>query len=141
MTGVVDRCCFVFAGTQIDIESALDMIRHKFPKKRYPSVTLEQVVIAPEPQLIPIISESMQLYLVESINNDVLLSSLVTAGHFFLQQPTHPTYLSLSRLNSCMNYCYSEPDQPTIPEGVGCECLWCNFFEWSESPLRDSVVF
>ncbi|KAK6637905.1 hypothetical protein RUM44_008327 [Polyplax serrata] len=106
-------------GTQIDIESALDMIRHKFPKKRYPSVTLEQVVIAPEPQLIPIISESMQLYLVESINNDVLLSSLVTAGHFFLQQPTHPTYLSLSRLNSCMNYCYSEPDQPTIPEGVG----------------------
>lgn len=103
----------------MDIDSALEMIRRKFPKKRYPNVTLEQIVISPELQMIPIISESMQLHLIEGINNDVLLSSLVTAGHFFLQQPTHPTYLSLSRLNSCMACCYSEPDQPTIPEGVG----------------------
>lgn len=102
----------------MDIDSALDMIRRKFPKKRYPAVTLEQVVIAPELPIASILPENMQLYLVEGINNDVILSSLVSAGHFFLQQPTHPTYLSLSRLNSCMALCYSEPNQPAMPEGI-----------------------
>lgn len=102
----------------MDIEHALDMIRRKFPKKRYPNVTLEQVVIAPEPQMIPVLPENMQLHLVEGINNDVIISSLVSAGHFFLQQPTHPTFLSLNQLNACMSINYSEPTAPTIPEGV-----------------------
>lgn len=111
----------MFSGTQMDIDSALEMVRRKFPKKRYPNITLEQVILTPELPMVPVLPENMQLYLVEGINNDVILSSLVSAGHFFLQQPTHPTYLSLSRLNSCMALCYSEPNQPTIPEGVGGE--------------------
>lgn len=110
----------------MDVDSALDMIRRKFSKKRYPSLTLEQVVISPEPLMVPIFPENYQLYLIEGINNDVILSSLVSAGHFFLQQPTHPTFPALARLNACMAHCYSQPNQPSIPEGVG--------GKWSPSP-------
>jgi hypothetical protein len=55
------------------------------------------------------------MYLVEGINNDVILSSLVSAGHMFLQQPTHPTFPVLSRLIMTMSQCYTEEETPTLP--------------------------
>jgi len=55
------------------------------------------------------------MYLVEGINNDVVLSSLVSAGHMFLQQPTHPTFPALSRLIMTMSQCYSEEVTPSLP--------------------------
>lgn len=102
-------------GTQADIESALEMIRQKFPVKRYPNVTLEQVCFLPPVPTFPLIPECLQLQLVEGVNNDVILSSLVSPAHFFLQQPTHPTFPALNRLNACMNVCYSEPTAPLLP--------------------------
>ncbi|KAJ9574991.1 hypothetical protein L9F63_007819, partial [Diploptera punctata] len=102
-------------GAQADIESALEMIRQKFPAKRYPSVTLEQVSFLPPVPTFPVVPEFLQLHLVEGVNNDVILSSLVSAGHFFLQQPTHPTFPALNRLNACMNVCYNEPSAPALP--------------------------
>lgn len=106
-------------GTQMDIDSALDMIRQKFPKKRYPNVTLEAIELPPDPVAVPVLPENLQLYLVEGVNNDVILSSLVSAGHYFLQQPTHPTFLSLARLNTCMAACYLEPNLPALPDDIG----------------------
>jgi A-kinase anchor protein 1 len=41
---------------------------------------------------------------------------MVTAGHFFLQQPTHPTYPSLSRLDQCMSATYSQQNTPLLPQ-------------------------
>ncbi|XP_047110307.1 A-kinase anchor protein 1, mitochondrial-like [Schistocerca piceifrons] len=105
-------------GTQLDIESALEMIRKKFPLKHYPSITLEQVCFVPPVTVCPILPECLQLMLVEGVSNDVILSSLVTPGHFFLQQPTHPTFPALNRLNACMNVCYSEPNVPLLPSPV-----------------------
>ena len=102
-------------GTQADIDSALEMIRQKFPAKRYPSVTLEQVSFLPPVPTFPVVPEFLQLHLVEGVNNDVILSSLVSTAHFFLQQPTHPTFPALNRLNGCMNVCYSEPTAPLLP--------------------------
>ncbi|XP_069672065.1 A-kinase anchor protein 1, mitochondrial [Periplaneta americana] len=102
-------------GTQADIDSALEMIRQKFPVKRYPNVTLEQVCFLPPVPTFPLIPECLQLQLVEGVNNDVILSSLVSPAHFFLQQPTHPTFPALNRLNACMNVCYSEPTAPPLP--------------------------
>jgi len=89
-------------GTQSDIESALEMIREKFPENRYPDVTLEQVCFVPPVPTFPLIPESLQLRLVEGVTNDVILSSLISPSHFFLQQPTHPSFLALSQLNACM---------------------------------------
>ncbi|XP_039292884.1 A-kinase anchor protein 1, mitochondrial isoform X2 [Nilaparvata lugens] len=105
-------------GAQADIDAALSMIRHKFPLRRYPTLTLEKVTfvqVAPTCELAP---EQFRLQLVEGVNNDVILSSLVSAGHMFLQQPTHPSFQQLAALNQVMNanYCYN--DSPSLEEPV-----------------------
>ena len=64
-----------------------------------------------------------QLQLPSGISCDVILSSMVSSGHFFLQQPTHPTYPSLSRLDHHMIQTYSQqntPRLPTIHSGMIC---------------------
>lgn len=44
-------------GTKSEIEKALKMIRDKFPIKRYPDVTLEQVHITPIVSTVPLIPD------------------------------------------------------------------------------------
>ena len=39
-------------------------------------------------------------------------------GHVFLQQPYHPTYFALERLDQCMSNTYSHVHCPTIPQPV-----------------------
>lgn len=46
---------------------------------------------------------------------DVLLSCTIDAGHFFLQQPTHPTYPQLNLLDYNMKMNYSEANAPAMP--------------------------
>jgi len=43
----------------------------------------------------------------ESVNCEVVLSAMVDAGHFFLQQPTHPRFSDLERLDSYMLNIYT----------------------------------
>lgn len=95
------------------------MIRQKFPKKRYPNVTLEPVEM-PAP-LPPVLPDNMQLYLVDGVNNDVILSSLVSAGHLFLQQPIHPTFPALQQLQGCMSSAYADPELPGLPDDFPCK--------------------
>lgn len=51
-----------------------------------------------------------QLKLIEGINNDVAISSIITGGHMFVQQPVHPTYPGLQILHRCMNNNYNKCD-------------------------------
>lgn len=62
---------------------------------------------------------STRVFLVDGYPNDVIMSSLVSAGQFFLQMPTHPTYESLSVLNHMMAVTYNEQDAPPISPSVG----------------------
>uniref|UniRef100_A0A183U171 Tudor domain-containing protein n=1 Tax=Toxocara canis TaxID=6265 RepID=A0A183U171_TOXCA len=48
-----------------------------------------------------------QLALPEGCHCEVLVCSIVDAGHFFVQQPAHPSYQSLSRLDCYMFAVYS----------------------------------
>jgi len=50
--------------------------------------------------------------------HDVFVSSIVGGGHIFLQQPCHPTYFALERLDQCMNNTYSQFNCPGIPQPV-----------------------
>ena len=59
-----------------------------------------------------------QLQLVESVNNDTIMTCLVSAGHFFLQQPLHPTFPSLHALHRLMATTYQDPDVPALPRPV-----------------------
>lgn len=105
-------------GTQAEIDKALKMIRDKFPAKRYPEVTLEQVHFTPIISTVPLIPDHLYLKLIEGINNDTILSCLVAPNHLFLQQPTHPSFPSLNLLSGCMNVCYTEANSPLLPNPI-----------------------
>ncbi|XP_065225449.1 A-kinase anchor protein 1, mitochondrial isoform X2 [Planococcus citri] len=100
-------------GTQQEINKALELIRNRFPEETYPDVTLEEFPMS-LPIACPLRPELFQLDLVEGVNNDVVISSVVTAGHLFLQQPMHPSYQSLTLLNISMNQVYSSPEAPVV---------------------------
>lgn len=63
----------------------------------------------------------LQLRLPEGTSFDVMLSATVTAGHFFLQQPTHPTFHSLVGLTFQMSEMYNRdltaPPLPHMEKG------------------------
>jgi A-kinase anchor protein 1 len=103
-------------GTQVEIDAALKMIRTKLPEKKYPHLTLERIVSAPESTLIPSFDASvLHLHLIEGINNDVTISTIISGGHIFLQQPLHPSFPSLNMLQQYMNQTYSMTEAPLLP--------------------------
>ncbi|RWS00811.1 uncharacterized protein B4U79_09194, partial [Dinothrombium tinctorium] len=102
-------------GTRSEIKLALQLIRRRFPVREYPEVTLQQInVISPIACPVPV-PQSCQLHLPDGVSCDVILSSMVNAGHIFLQQPTHPTYPSLSRLDQFMTATYALASTPSVP--------------------------
>lgn len=106
-------------GTQAEIDKALVLIRKKFPEKRFSALTLQRVHIAPTENVVPlplIDTTCFHLQLVEGINNDVSVSSIVNGGHVFLQQPLHPSFPSLNTLQQCLNQSYNTNETPQLPE-------------------------
>lgn len=89
-------------GTHSEIDAALSVIRDKFPLKRFPELTLEKI------SFVPVVPDCMHLRLIEGVNNDTIVSCLNSAGHLFLQQPTHPTFPSLNVLTHYMLACYND---------------------------------
>ncbi|KAJ2952726.1 hypothetical protein O0L34_g7076 [Tuta absoluta] len=112
---VKQKICAV-EGTQGEIEAALEMIKEKFPEKRFPNFSLQEISAELYQKLAPLIPEFLQL--VESVNNDTIMTCLVSAGHFFLQQPLHPTFPSLHALHRLMAATYQNPDVPSLPRPV-----------------------
>ncbi|XP_049867658.1 A-kinase anchor protein 1, mitochondrial isoform X2 [Pectinophora gossypiella] len=112
---VKQKICAV-EGTQSEIEAALEMIKEKFPEKRFPNFSLQEISAELYQRLTPLVPEFLQL--VESVNNDTIMTCLVSAGHFFLQQPLHPTFPSLHALHRLMAATYQNPDVPSLPRPV-----------------------
>ncbi|CAH0554392.1 unnamed protein product [Brassicogethes aeneus] len=105
-------------GTQAEIDRALKMIRERFPIKRFPEVTLEQVHFIQPLASVPLIPDHLYLKLIEGINNDTILSCIAAPNHLFLQQPMHPTYPSLNVLVQFMNTVYREEGSPMLPTPI-----------------------
>lgn len=100
-------------GTKAGINTALNLIRKRFPFKEYPDVSLAPL---PNPSL-SVLPQSCQLQLApDHVANDVILSCHMSPGHFFLQQPTHPTYPQLNQLDHLMKIHYSEGSAPQLPD-------------------------
>ena len=59
---------------------------------------------------------------------DVNVSSVVSANHLFLQQPTQPSFYMLEKQNACMNICYSGQDSmvpvPQLPRPIEGKKKW-----------------
>ena len=80
-------------------------------------------MVSPVPVIHQVKHElDFQLQLPQSAYFDVIVCSIKTAGHFFLQQPTHNSFFNLDRLHDCMRDCYSKPSVPELPYPIAREC-------------------
>jgi len=116
--GKLNLC--IIEGTRANIDKCLDMIKERFCK--HPELTLEQINKSENTNL-SFYNGSVSLSLAEGIMHDVFVSSIVNGGHVFVQQPAHPTFPALERLDSCMYNTYSqfscpELSRPILPNSV-----------------------
>lgn len=98
-------------GGQSEIDAALQLIRERFPIKKYPDISMEQILCS----AFPLTPDQCRLKLVEGINNDTVIAAMCAPNHYFVQQPTHPTFPNLNVIYSCMNDTYNSTVSPIIP--------------------------
>lgn len=68
----------------------------------------------PRPPVSPV-PPPPQLLLPSGVTVEVIVVNIVSAGHVFVQQHTHPTYHALRSLDQQMFLCYSQPSTPALP--------------------------
>lgn len=56
--------------------------------------------------------------MIEGINNDVVISSIISGSQVFLQQPLHPTFPQLNTLQLYMSQSYSHCETPKLDKFV-----------------------
>ncbi|XP_066601809.1 KH domain-containing protein akap-1 [Prorops nasuta] len=121
------RIC-VIEGSSEDINIALNIIRQRFPEKKYPHLTLAQISSVKLVEEIPPVPQLIQLSLVDGVNNDVIVCHILRPDRFFVQMPTHPTYPSLRVLDANMTLLYDTTESPPVPDqlsrGMICVAKW-----------------
>jgi len=103
-------------GTRTNIDKCLDKLKEKFAT--YSEINFEQVNGIRGCNQVNLNNGSVNLALAEGVMHDVFVSSIVGGGHVFLQQPYHPTYFALERLDQCMTNTYSTVSCPNVPQPV-----------------------
>ncbi|CAJ0567463.1 unnamed protein product, partial [Mesorhabditis spiculigera] len=114
-------------GKREQINRCLCMLRNRFPPERFPELNLQPVLAVPsisyqsDDQLQP-----TWLALPECVSTEVTVSAVVNPSHFFLQQPTHPSFNSLALLDHHMLQNYANAadvpglDDDQLIAGVVC---------------------
>ncbi|KAH8259961.1 hypothetical protein KR038_001934, partial [Drosophila bunnanda] len=111
------RICTI-EGTESEIDAALAMIRQRLPAKRYPNFTMQRIHYALPQTIVPLSTESLynlQLNLIEGINNDVVVSAVLSGTHIFVQHPLHPSHPSLPMLQKQLYDSYTTMEAPQLP--------------------------
>ncbi|KJH46505.1 tudor domain protein [Dictyocaulus viviparus] len=106
-------------GKREQINRCLQMLRRRFPPARFPELNLQPVLPPPLPSHLfdALACQPSWLTLPDEIPCEVVCSSVIDPGHFFLQQPTHPSFSSLSHLDMYMIRLYSQrSDIPDLPK-------------------------
>uniref|UniRef100_A0A7N8Y4Y6 A kinase (PRKA) anchor protein 1b n=1 Tax=Mastacembelus armatus TaxID=205130 RepID=A0A7N8Y4Y6_9TELE len=98
-------------GTQQQVDKALSLIGNKFK-----DLDLTNLYAPPAPPLtLPSLPMTSWLLLPSGVTVEVIVVNIVSAGHIFVQQHTHPTYHALRSLDQQMFLCYSQPGTPALP--------------------------
>lgn len=89
---------------------------------------------------------SPQLLLPTGVTIEVTVVNIVSAGHVFVQQHTHPTYHALRSLDQQMSLCYSQPGTPALPspaEGKSSRslCFCCFSHSVYTSDKKTNLLF
>lgn len=107
-------------GMQQQVDKALSLIGKKFK-----DLDLTNLYASPPPPLtLPSLPMTSWLLLPSGVTVEVIVVNIVSAGHVFVQQHTHPTYHALRSLDQQMFLCYSQPGTPALPSpaDVGVIC-------------------
>ncbi|PIK33406.1 putative A-kinase anchor protein 1, mitochondrial [Apostichopus japonicus] len=124
----------IIDGLPKSIEQTIDII-----KRRFPDVDTNRQSLTADSQGQNVKMPSMsQLQLPDEAVNNIILTSVVSAGHVFLQQPGQPSFNALNRLNNCMNNCYCQVDRvPPLPQPieVGIVCAAPVMDSWYRAQL------
>ncbi|KAK5974811.1 A-kinase anchor protein 1 mitochondrial [Trichostrongylus colubriformis] len=138
-------------GKREQINRCLQMLRRRFPPARFPELNLQPVLPPPIANNLfdALASQPSWLTLPDAIPCEVVCSSVIDPGHFFLQQPTHPSFSSLSHLDMYMIRLYSQgSDIPDLPKpcqtGLLCAApvlgAWFRAVTVSYYPENDEVM-
>lgn len=101
-------------GSQQQVDKALALIGKKFK-----DLDLTNLYAPPPPPLtLPSLPMTSWLLLPSGVTVEVIVVNIVSAGHLFVQQHTHPTYHALRSLDQQMFLCYSQPGTPPLPSPV-----------------------
>ncbi|CAL8350272.1 unnamed protein product [Lota lota] len=98
-------------GTQQQVDKALSLIGKKFKDLDLTNLYAPP----PSPLSLPSLPMTSWLLLPSGVTVEVIVVNIVSAGHVFVQQHTHPTYHALRSLDQQMFLCYSQPGTPTLP--------------------------
>jgi len=109
--GNIKLCCI--EATRSNIDKCLDLLKEKF--RQNPELSFDQTNNGEGKAQVNLNGGSVCLNLAEGIMHDVFVSSIVSGGHVFLQQPCHPTFFALERLDACMSRTYSQYTCPPVP--------------------------
>ncbi|KAM9318622.1 A kinase (PRKA) anchor protein 1b [Pholidichthys leucotaenia] len=98
-------------GSQQQVDKALSLIGKKFK-----DLDLTNLYAPPPPPLtLPSLPMTSWLLLPSGVTVEVIVVNIVSAGHVFVQQHTHPTYHALRSLDQQMFLCYSQLGTPALP--------------------------
>ncbi|KAM9853279.1 A kinase (PRKA) anchor protein 1b [Aulostomus maculatus] len=98
-------------GTQQQVDKALSLIGKKFK-----DLDLSNLYAPPPPPpTLPSLPMTSWLHLPSGVTVEVIVVNIVSAGHIFVQQHTHPTFHALRSLDQQMFLCYSQPGPPAVP--------------------------
>uniref|UniRef100_A0A8C7DGC5 A kinase (PRKA) anchor protein 1b n=1 Tax=Oncorhynchus kisutch TaxID=8019 RepID=A0A8C7DGC5_ONCKI len=98
-------------GSQQQVDKALSLIGKKFKDLNLTNLYAPP----PMPLTLPSLPMTSWLLLPSGVTVEVIVVNIVSAGHLFVQQHTHPTYHALRSLDQQMFLCYSQPETPTLP--------------------------
>ncbi|XP_062408097.1 A kinase (PRKA) anchor protein 1b [Sardina pilchardus] len=101
-------------GTQQQVDKALALIGKKFK-----DLDLTNLYAPPPmPLTLPSLPMTSWLLLPNGVTVEVIVVNIVSPGHMFVQQHTHPTYHALRSLDQQMFLCYSQPGTPALPTPI-----------------------
>ncbi|XP_057694747.1 A kinase (PRKA) anchor protein 1b [Corythoichthys intestinalis] len=98
-------------GMKQQVDKALSLIGKKFKDMDLTNLYAP----SPPPLTLPSLPMTSWLLLPSGVTVEVIVVNIVSAGHVFVQQHTHPTYHALRSLDQQMFLCYSQPGTPTLP--------------------------
>ncbi|XP_014018688.1 A-kinase anchor protein 1, mitochondrial [Salmo salar] len=101
-------------GSQQQVDKALSLIGKKFKDLDLTNLYAPPSLPLTLPSL-PSLPMTSWLLLPSGVTVEVIVVNIVSAGHLFVQQHTHPTYHALRSLDQQMFLCYSQPETPTLP--------------------------